>query len=116
MNAPQEEVALLHIEERGRDKPFNRYTCMARSDKTHGVNLPVRHVEVVPLELIAESLALGPQHEMQQFLEQGAGRVPFQSIIHVPEFCCLSSKFAERRSILTYEVLLLQALSIPICH
>ena len=89
---------------------------MPCSDKTDGVNLPVRHVEVVPLKFIAESLALGPQQEMQPFLEQGAGRVPFQSIIHVPEFWCLSSKFAERRSILTHEVFLYEALAIPMFH
>ena len=64
-----DEVPLLHLEERGRGKPFSRDTCMTRSGKTRGVNFSVRHVEVVPLTSVAEAVALGPQHEVQPFLE-----------------------------------------------
>ena len=64
-----DEVPLLHIEERGRDRPFSRYTCLTRSGKTRGVNLSVRHVGVVPLTSVAEAVALGPQQEVQPFLE-----------------------------------------------
>ena len=77
--------------------------CMACDDVVDRVHLPLCHVEIVPFESIAESLALDVH-------------VPFHSIIHVPELFCLSSKSAEHRSILTYEVFLFHALSVPICH
>ena len=75
---------------------------MACDDVVDRVHLPLGHVEIVPFESIAESLTLD-------------AHVPFHSIIHVPEHCCLSSESAERRSIVTYEVFPFHALSIPIC-
>ena len=83
-----------------------RDACLACDDVANRVHLPLGHVEIVPFESSAESLTLGLQHEMEPFLQQGDDHVPFQSIIHVPELCCLSSESAERRSILTYEVFL----------
>ena len=65
--------------------------CVACDDVVDRVHLPLGHVEIIPFEFIAESLTLD-------------AHVPFHSIIHVPEHCCLLSESAERRSIVTYEV------------
>ena len=90
-----------------------RDVCMACDDVADRDHLPLGHVEIVPFESIAESLTLGLQHEMQPFLQQRDDHVPLQSIIRVPELFCLSSESAEHRSILTYEVFLFHALSVP---
>ena len=74
--------------------------CMVCDDVVDRVHLPLGHVEIVPFESIAESLTLD-------------AHVPFHSIIHVPEHCCLSSESAERRSIVTYEVFLVAVSLLP---